>query len=91
MVRLARTATSHQCPIGPDHVSNVGEISSRLEISDPNRGVPGVLGASNAARKRRGDEHVALAGTEMVERSDSHHIEAVAEARLDTEHVGGGL
>ena len=63
--------------------------ASALGWADGGLAVP--LGAGHAACEGRGHELVTLAGTEVVERSNSDHVKTMSEACLNTEHVGGGF
>ena len=91
VVGLARLAVGGQEAVGPHHVADVGVVAAGGEVTDGQDLATVALGSGDAAGQGRGHEPVGLAGTEVVEGPDPHHLEAVAQPGLEAEVVGRHL
>ena len=91
VVGLAGLASLSQEPVGPDHVPHVGEVPAGAQVADRDLVAAADLVAGDAGGHRGRHEAVALPGPEVVEGPGPEHGQAVAEVRLQGDHIGGRL
>ena len=91
VVDLARLAGLDEQPVGPHHVTHVGEVAAGRQVADGEDVAALQLVAGDPRRQGRCHELVGLTGTEVVERPNPQHGQPAPEPGLQPEVVGGDL